>query len=161
MKLPPHSQSPRNHLAGVRTPKESITPAKQDTQGRCTGSRQARHQPTYWAPELSDSSVSHKSSSRNTCRARNRRGFHWPRSTRLPTKQRRLDCEVIPKTYAPIGCGQKTLPPVASLHGSMGLCSRPQLVSPSRGNTVPIPLRLTCRWANWGQSTCEKFAIGN
>jgi hypothetical protein len=60
VKLPPHSHSPRNHLAGVRTPKESINPARQETQGRCTGSRQARHQPTYLPPGLSDSSLSHK-----------------------------------------------------------------------------------------------------
>jgi len=87
VKLPPHWHSPRNHLAGAGTPKESINPARQETQGRCTGSRQARHQPRYLPPGLSDSSVSHKSKSRNTCRERNRLGFHWPRIT-LPTVAR-------------------------------------------------------------------------
>ncbi len=74
-------------LGGRSHPKESIAPARQEAQGSCTGSWQARLQPRYRPAGLSDSSVSHKSMSRNARRGRNRCGCYWPRSA-LPTVAR-------------------------------------------------------------------------
>jgi hypothetical protein len=93
-KVPPQSHSWRSNSPDGSDPNSTNNAARQEMQGKWTGSGQSWHQPNG-APGTCARTTSHNSNNRRTCRGYIGRGPHVPRTARRTVPRDTCTCRAI------------------------------------------------------------------